>query len=308
VLARQTFWVTGATGRLGCEVTGRLEQLGARPVPLVLEGYPTAPRRWTWTAAAEPVAVATADDLASLPPPDHVLNLHWCVDRELTEEDELLHDIDHNIRRPAFLWMWLAGSGCRRFVNVSSTKVFSSLNLSPVSSATDPRPTSAYGLAKLTGERYFDARFRGTSVVPIHVRLCTLAAAGGHPSQLMPRLCDSAFSDRPVEVNRSHRVHIVHIAEATDLVIASALTLERGPIVVAPPSASVGQIASAFEAQADVSLNATYVDRTSAEAEPELRPNTESLYSDWTRHYSLDELVGAIAREHRNQMDPAPIP
>jgi nucleoside-diphosphate-sugar epimerase len=300
VIAPQTFWVTGATGRLGCEVTGRLEQLGARPVPLVLEGYPSTPRRWTWTASAEPVAIATANDLAALPAPDHVLNLHWCVDRELAEEDELLHDIDLNIRRPAFLWEWLASSTCERFVNVSSIKVFSHLNQSPVSAESDPRPDSAYGLAKLAGERYFDARFDGAPPVPVHVRLCSLAAAGAHPSQLMPRLCDSAFADRPIEVNRNHRVHIMHIAEAADLLIASALTDERGPIVVAPPSERVERIAGVFVAQTGMALNATYVENSSDVAEPELHGNTGPLYSPWTRRYHLEEMVGAVASEHRN--------
>jgi nucleoside-diphosphate-sugar epimerase len=306
MIAPQTFWVTGATGRLGVEVTSRLEQLGARPVPLVLEGYPLAPRRWTWPASAEPVEIAAADDLAGLPAPDHVLNLHWCVDRDLSEEDELLHDIDHNIRRPAFLWDWLAGTDCQRFVNVSTTKVFSHLNRSPVSAETDPRPSTAYGLAKLTGERYFDARFDGASPAPVHVRLCTLAAAGGHPSQLLPRLCDSAFSDRPIEINRTHRAHLVHIAEAADLLIASALTSEQGPIVVAPPPERVERIAGVFEAEAGVELNATYVETQSDVTDPELRSNTPPLYLDWTRRFSLEELVGAVADEHRSRLDRPP--
>ncbi len=307
MIAPETYWVTGATGRLGCEVTSRLEELGARPVPLVLEGYPTTPRRWTWTATAEPVAVAAAADLDALPPPDRVLNLHWVVDRELSEEDELLHDIDLNIRRPAFFWNWLAGTDCHRFVNVTSIKVFSHLNHPPVSSATDPRPDSAYGLAKLTGERYFDAHFDDTSVVPVHVRLCSLAAAGAHPSQLMPRLCDSAFSDRPIQVNRNHRVHLMHIAEATDLLIASAVEEARGPFVMAPPSERVEEIARAFEAHVGVALTATYVDDDSGVAEPELESNAESLYAAWTRRYSLEEMVGAIAREHQEWMARPPI-
>ena len=293
------YWVTGATGRLGCEVTTRLEELGARPVPLVLEGYSTMPTRWPWTAEAAPVPVASAGDLAALPSPDHVLNLHWCVNRDLDDEDELVHDIDRNIRGPAFLWEWLAASDCQRFVNVSTIKVFSHLNPSPVAADAEPRPDTAYGLAKLTGERYLDARFDGTSVTPIHVRLASLAAAGGYPTQLMPRLCDSAFGDRPMRINRNHAVHLLHVAEAADLLIAAALTDVGGPIVTAPPAKGVAEIARLFEAEAGVALDATYVEDASGTTDPTLCDNAEALYTDWTRRHNIEELVASIVRQHR---------
>lgn len=297
-----TFWVTGATGRLGCELTARLEELGANVVPLVLPGYPKAPRRWPWTAAVAPVAVASQHDLGRLAAPDHVLNAHWCVNRGLGDADELVDAIDTNIRRPAFLWEWLADSGCRRFVNVSTTKVFGPRNRSPVTAGTDPRPDTGYGLAKLTGEHWFDASLHGTSVVPVHVRLCSLAAAGGHPSQLLPRLLDSAFANRPMTVNRNHEVRIAHVAEAVDLLIATAVSAEPGPIVVAPPPASVERIARLVESEAGRTLNAVYLEDEAAR-EPELLENTASLTSDWIRRYGLEELVAAVVAERSRRTD-----
>lgn len=293
------FWVTGATGRLGCEVVQRLEQLGALPVPLVLDGYPPMPRRWPWSASVAPVGVAGPDDLEALPPPDHTLNLHWCVDRDQSDEDSLLFDVDYNLRRPAFLWRWLADSSCQRFVNVSTIKVFGPLNQAPVTADTDPRPSTVYGLAKLLGERYFDAQFSGASPEPLHIRLCSLAAAGGHPSQLLPQLCQSAFAGLHIELNTSHRVQIMHVAEAADLVIAGALTPDPGPFVVAPPSVPVGRIADFFESRTGATLDADLVETTPAADEPEIESNAQSLHADWTRRFTPEQMVDAVAREHQ---------
>ena len=45
MLSGSTFLITGATGRLGAELTRRIEELGGGVIPLILGSYPDQPKR-----------------------------------------------------------------------------------------------------------------------------------------------------------------------------------------------------------------------------------------------------------------------
>ena len=66
MLSGKTFLVTGATGRLGCELVSRLEELGANVAPLILDGYPHKPKRVQWKAKIHPIPISDANDLDKL--------------------------------------------------------------------------------------------------------------------------------------------------------------------------------------------------------------------------------------------------
>ena len=226
MLSEKTFLITGASGRLGYETVLRLEELGATVQPLVFTGYPRVPKRVAWKARSSPIPVQTEQDLHALAYPDYVINFHWKVDRTLPYTQQLLYEIEHNVHLLSPLWEWLANTSIERFVNVSTTKVFSHLNQNPISSESEPRPISAYGIAKLAAEKFFDARFCQSVCPVVHLRLCSVASPGEHPTHLMSQLYASAYENRRITVNKGHLCTIIYIDEAVDMIINAALTAE----------------------------------------------------------------------------------
>lgn len=296
MLSDKIFLVTGATGRLGCETVARLEQLGAEVLPIVLEGYPHKPRRVDWTAHRDPIIVNTSADLKGLEVPDYVINFHWLLDRTLSYSSQLLYELSHSLHQLSFLWDWLKEVPCRRFVNISSTKVFSHLNGDAVSSDTEPRPVSPYGIAKLTAEKYFDACFHASGLPVVHTYLCSVAAPGGHHTQIMGRLFRSCYENQPIEINTGHTMNIMYIDEVVDLIINAALVSSKGRYILAPPPIAVGEIASRFEEISSRKLNATYVNFTPGAADPALESDLELLGGGWIRHTPLDQMIREIIR------------
>jgi nucleoside-diphosphate-sugar epimerase len=296
VLENQSFLVTGATGRLGCDLVTRLEDLGATVLPLVLEGYPVRPKRVAWKARSEPLIARSPSALHRLPDPDYVINLHWSVHRDLPYSHQLLYEVDYNMHRPGFLWDWLADKPLRRFVNISSIRIFSRFNESPVSFESEPHPVSPYGIAKLAAEKFFPAYFIESRFPVVHLRLCSVASFGEHPSQLMSQLYASAFDNKKIAL-RVKPSNIVYIDEAVDLMINAALTATESRYLVAAPARSNSDIASRFEAVSGRRLNADYQDSPRGE-DLSFVSDVPKLAAEWIRQTPLDDMIGKIIRLH----------
>lgn len=294
MLSGKTFLVTGATGRLGCELTTRLEELGASVLPVVLEGYPPSPKLAPWTAETQPMDVQSAKGLRELPRPDYVIHLHWKVDRSRPFAEQIVNELDWNVHRPAFLWQWLREQSVPRFVNCSTIQVFSALNDNPIASAVEPRPISPYGIAKLAAEASFVALFNESSTEVIHLRLCSVFSFGEHPSQLLSQLITSAFNGRPIRLNTGHTTHLIYIDEAIDIIINSALSVRPGRYLVTTPSRSIDEVAATFEKISGRTLNAEYVDLAQGAADPEFISDIEQLRADWVRVTPLDEAIARV--------------
>jgi nucleoside-diphosphate-sugar epimerase len=294
VLSGKTFMVTGSTGQLGSRTVSRLEELGASVIPLVLEGYADRPKREAWTARTMPYIARDGTDLDGLPDPDHVINYHLRMESGLPSTADLLFQIDYNLHRPSFLWDWLAGRELRSFVNISSIKVFSSLNPNPISAETEPMPSSPYGIAKLAAEKFFDSRFTGKAGAVAHLRICSVTSASEHPSKMMSRLCASAFENTRIRLNAVHHTHLVYIDDMVDMIINSSLTADRSRYIVTPERMGIGSIARRFEEISGKRLNVEYIDLAPNMTDPVFISDMHRLQADWTRRTSLDAMIEKV--------------
>lgn len=298
MLSGKSFAITGATGRLGCETTARLEELGADVIPIVLNGYPQKPKRVKWTAKSDPIMIKDERDLKDIKPPDYVINFHWRVDRQLSFTDQLKYELDRGVHRISYFWDWIKKASCIRFVNISSTKVFSHLNSNPISSETDPRPISPYGVAKLTAERFLHAYFHQSDFPAIHLRLCSVASYGEHPTQILSQLFFSAFEDRPIKINSNHTMNILYIDEAVDLIINTALQAEKSVYILTTPLIAVGEIAARFEKISGNKLNADHVDLNPGVMDPVFQSDIHLLSASWIRKTALDSMIEKIIDQY----------
>jgi len=290
MLSGEAFLVTGATGRLGCAVVTRLEDLGATTLPLVCEGYPVEPKRVRWEAKTEPILLREVVSLKELPAFSYVINLHWQVNRDLPFSDQVLYEFEMNIHQFAFLWDWLSSQELKRFVNISSIKIFSSLNQNPISADTEPYPLTPYGIAKLTAEKFFDAHFYKLFPV-IHLRLCSVASRGENPSQLMSQLRESAFENRYIQINHGHLVYLMDIDEAVDLIINAALKGEKRRYILTTEGRRVGDIVRKYEEVLGKKLNGQYVDLDPGVEDQIFISNIKELSDSWTRSTSVEAMV-----------------
>lgn len=291
------FAVTGATGRLGPHLCARLEALGARVLPLVLPGYPPLPRHTPWRAAAAPVEVSGAEDLDRLIRPDHVLNLHWRVDRQRPAPDQIVYELDANVRQPAHLWSWLAEAAPRSFVNCSSTAVFGPGAGPSLSSASEPRPRAPYGIAKLAGEHYLTATLASARTRVTHVRLGPVTSPGEHPTRLVSRLIASAFHGERITLAGGHRTSLLHVDEAVDWLIAAALGARTDRLLLVGHAMTVAEVARLFERVAGRPLDARIVD-----GEPEgpiFTPDVEPLRLPFVRDVPPEAAIRAMIEAAR---------
>jgi UDP-glucose 4-epimerase len=294
MLSGKRFAITGATGRLGCETTARLEELGADVIPIVLNGYPQKPKRVKWTAKSDPITIEDERGLKDIKSPDYVINFHWLVDRQLSFTDQLQYEIDSGISRIAYFWDWLKKVSCHRFVNISSIKVFGPLNANPISALTEPWPISPYGLAKVTAERFLDAYFYRSNFPVIQLRFCTVASYGEHPTHIMSQLFNSAFKSKAIKVNSRHTMNILYIDEAVDLIIKAALHADKSTYILATPSIAVDEIAARFENISGKKLNAEHVDLDPGLIDPVFQSDIELLNASWIRKTELDSMIEKI--------------
>lgn len=306
MLSGKTFFITGSTGRIGCATVHRLEELDATVVPLVFGSFPLKPKRVNWTSRSYPIKVNSPNDLNKLPKPDYVINFHWKIDRTLPYTEQLIYEIDNNIHRIPFMWDWLLNKAIRRFVNISSIKVFSHLNRNPVSADNEPCPISPYGIAKVFAERFFDAYFQDSSFPVMHLRLCSVAAFGEHPSHLISQLYTSAFWNNRITINTGHITYIIYIDEVVDLIINAALIAKNQRFILTTSGVTTDQIASKFEQISGHKINAEYIDLEPGRPDPIFVSDIKKLQAEWIRYISLESAIKKIIELNQHSDNAVP--
>ena len=215
-ISDRTFFVTGATGRLGIETVNRLENLGAKVFPVVLKWGNKKPKRINWQAKSSPLVIKE-NNLFLLPTPDYVINFHWKTNRKLSFAKQLNFELHHSLFTNIYFWEWLVDKQIKKFINISSIKIFSDLNEDPITSLSCSKPLTPYGIAKELSELFFDQLYNSSCEV-VNIRLSSIASVGEHPSQLV-----SLFENKKIKINAGHKSNLLYVEEAVDLIIAAAL-------------------------------------------------------------------------------------
>jgi len=303
LLKGKTYWITGATGRLGTEISSRLEELGAEVVPLVLPGHYRNPKRVRWMAKSSPIIVKNDRDLASLSKPDRVINFHWLVNRNLSFSEQLLYEFKMNINNNAFLWNWVKDKPIESFLHISSIKIYSHLNQNPISNITEPRPVTAYGLMKFFSEKFFNAIFQNSTFRLSHLRLGSIASFGENPAQLMTKLFNSAFNNKYIKISINHKTHLIYIDDITDLIInASIVNKERSYNLISEGWLNE-EIAKAFERISGRVLKVDYIDLYPGQGDLTIVSDVDKLKSDWIRETSLESMIRKIINQYLHKLN-----
>jgi UDP-glucose 4-epimerase len=298
IFNRKKFLVTGSTGRLGKEICQRLEELNASIIPIILKGYPEKPKRVEWSTSAKPIRIYDKEDLNKLEVPDYIINFHWQVDRTKSFTEQLLFEINSNLYLHEFFWEWLKEKQPKKFINISTIRIFSEINENPVFTSTVPQPLTPYGISKVAGENFFRALFYKTSTQVINLRLGSIAALGEVPTQLFTQLFNSAFNDKKITVNKGHVSNILYIDEAIDLIINSALIGDKDNYLLVGDGHLNEYIAKRFEEISQRNLNAEYLDLNPGVIDPEFVSDRDKLKSFWTRSYYLDSMIELIIKSN----------
>ena len=229
-----------------------------------------------------------------MPAPDYVINLNWLVNRNLSFTEQILYEIDHNIHRLNYFWNWLLSKSLKRFVNISSIKIFSYLNENPISAFDKPCPSSPYGITKIAAENFFNAFFEKSPIEVTHLRLCSVASFGEHPSQLMSQLYHGAFNKLKIRINSNHTANIIYIEDAVDLIISAALSADLGQYILAPEGIMNQKIAVEFEKISGFNLDTEYIDFSPGVNDLEFISDIPKLKAIWTRTTSLEQMIQNI--------------
>lgn len=296
ILSNLTFLIIGATGRLGAEICARLEDLGAKIIPIVLSNFDLKPKRIPWMAKTKTVKISSEFDLDNLEIPDYVINLHWCVKRTLTFTEQLNYELYNSIFIHEFFWTWLKDKNLKKFINISSIKIFSHLNKSLVKSLSFPKPASAYGLTKLFSEKYFDLLFSSSHFNVLNIRLSSITSIGEHPSQLMSQLYMSGFHNKRVKININHFTNLLYIKEAIDLIISASLKFDKAKILIGGERYENREISERFEYISNKKVIADYVNLSPGIIDPAFKFENDVIMQDFVRKYSLDEMIIELIR------------
>lgn len=292
--------VTGSTGRLGCAVVTRLEELGAIPIPIITKGYELLPKRVKWSSRIDPIQIYSPLDLGKIEIPDYVLNFHWCINRNLNFTEQLMFEIQHNIHNLKYIWDWLLENKIKKIVNISSIKIYSYLNQNPISSNSIPYPISPYGIAKLASENYFNSIFLEANVPVVHCRLSSIAAFGENPNHLMTQLYNSAFNNKKININIEQNNNLLYIDEAIDLIICSALMSDKLSYIIGGENVLNEKTAQIFEVISGRKLNAVYVNSFPKKKDPIFSTDRELLRDHWVRVSSLQSMIEKIIAQYQN--------
>ena len=273
-----------------------MEELGAKVFPIILKGYPDSPKRVVWKSSCKPIKIFNKGDLEKLESPDYVINFHWQVNRSKSFTEQLLYEINSNINWHTFFWDWLKHSSPEKFINISTTKIFSELNKNPISASSKPKPLSPYGIAKVTAENYFNSVFHKTRTEIINIILGSVSSYGEVSSQLLTQLFNSIFNRKKITINKGHLSNILYIDEVIDLIINSALVGDKNTYLLVGKENLNEYISQRFEEIAQGRLNAEYVDLQPGMVDPIFISDLDKLQSTWTRSYSLDSLIDMIIK------------
>jgi UDP-glucose 4-epimerase len=249
-----------------------------------------------WTSSVKPLKIYNKEDLNQLETVDYVINFHWRVDRTKSFSEQLLYEINSNISMHEFFWDWLKANSPKKFINISTIKIFSELNESPVSTSSVPQPLTPYGISKVAAENYFRAFFNRTSTQVTNLRLGSISALGEVPTQLLTQLFNSAFNNKKITVNKGHVSNILYIDEAIDLIINSALIGEAQNYFLIGDGLLNEDISKRFEELSHRKLNAEYRDLNPGVIDPGFISDTYKLKSSWTRSYTLDSMIELIIK------------
>ena len=256
------------------------------------------PKRVEWSSAVKPIKIYSKQDIEKLKPPDYIINFHWQVDRSKSFAEQLIYEIHSNIYNHTFFWDWLKEVKPAKFINISTIKIFSELNQNPVSSSSIPKPLTAYGLAKVTAEKYFIALFHKSMTKVINLRLGSVSSCGEVPTQLLTQLFNSIFNNKKITINKGHISNILYINEAIDLIINSALSGEEDNYMVVGEGNLNDHISHRFEEIAKGKLNAEYSDLNPGVEDIIYVSDVYKLQSTWTRIYALDSLIENIIKSN----------
>lgn len=268
----------------------------ATVIPIILQGYPENPKRIEWNSYVNPIRIFEKEDITKLEVPDYIINFHWQVNRTKSFTEQLLFEINSNIYLHEFFWEWLKEKQPKKFINISTIKIFSELNENPVSSLTLPKPLTPYGISKVTAENYFNSLFHKSITRVVNLRLGSIAAFGEVPTQLLTQLFNSAFNNKKIWVNKEHISNILYIDEAIDLIINSALIGDKANYLLVGDGLLNEYISERFEEISQRKLNAEYRDLSPDVIDPGFISDGDKLKSSWTRSYSLDSMIEQIIK------------
>lgn len=185
----------------------------------------------------------------------------------------------------------------KKFINISTIKIFSELNQSPVSSSSNPIPLTPYGISKIAAENYFRTLFHKSSTQVINLRLGSISAFGEVPTQLLSQLFNSAFNNKRITVNKGHISNILFIDETIDLIINSALIGDNDFLVIGDGQLNEF-ISQKFEEISKRKLNADFIDLNPGIIDPIFISDKDKLKSSWTRSFSLDSMIKMIIKSN----------
>ena len=265
-------------------------------IPIILRGYPESPKRVEWIAKTKPLNVYIKEDLENLEIPDYVFNFHWQVDRSKTFVDQITYEITSNIYNHTFFWDWLKSVQPKKFINISTIKIFSELNQNPITSNSTPMPLTPYGISKVTAENYFRAVFHKSATKITNLRLGSVSSYGEVPTQLFSQLFNSAFNNKKITINKGHISNILYIEEVIDLVISSVFLDEKENYLIVGEGKLNEHISRRFEEIAKRKLNAEFLDLNPGVADPIFISDLGKLKAKWTRSYSLDSIIELIIK------------
>ena len=303
LLKGKTYWITGATGRLGTEISFRLEKLGAEVVPLILPDHYQSPKRVKWIAKTSPIIVKDRSDLTSLPTADHVINFHWLVNRDLSFSEQLLYELEVNIHNNSFLWEWIKDKSIESFLHISSINIYSCLNHSPVLNTTEAQPVTPYGLMKYFSENFFDAIFKDSTFRVAHLRLGSIASFGENPSQLITKLYNSAFNGKHIKINTNHKTHLIYIDDIVDLIINASLVGSEKIYNLVSEGWMNEEIAKTFERISKRTLKADYFDFCPGQDNLLFISDVDKLKADWVCKTSLELMIHKIIDQYLSDSD-----
>lgn len=283
---------------MGTDLCFRLEELGAEVIPIILKGYPELPKRVGWKSTYKPIKLYSSQDIKNLEIPDYVINFHWQVNRSKSFTDQLIFEINTNIYEHTFFWDWLKEVQPKKFINISTVRIFSELNPNPISSSSIPKPLTPYGIAKVTAENYFKAVFHKSMIKVTNIRLGSVSSYGEVPTQLLTQLFKSIFNKKKITINKGHISNILYIDEVVDLIINSALVGDEENYMVVGEGYLNEFISQRFEEIAERKLNAEYTDLFPGIRDPIFIPDIDKLRSDWTRTFSLDSLIKQVIKSN----------